>query len=235
MSENRSQSHDEFAERLSSVQTQLYSYIYSLICNINDADDLYQQTSIVLWRKFEQFDRSREFSSWAFGIARFEVSNFLKKRSRQRLYFSDELTLQLLETQQRRIENGASAPAVTTEERREILASCVQKLRISDQRLMSDCYDNATEHLDLKLVAEKIQTIGHKYLQFTSADPKKFVRLRSKRKRSSVKIRLWAKGNFNVRGHHMTQHIMNSMNPRSNSDQCPKGSKNEDANSSRLF
>lgn len=155
MSEKRSQPQDVFEEQLSSIRTQLYSYIYSLICNINDADDVYQLTTIVLWKKFDQFDRSRAFSSWAFGIARFEVSNFLKKRSRQRLYFSDELTLQLLETQQSRIENDASAPTVTTEERREILASCVQKLRISDQHLMADCYDNAIEHLDLKRVAEK--------------------------------------------------------------------------------
>ena len=38
---------------------------------------------------------------WAFGVARFEVSNFLRSRCRDRLYFSDELNLLLIEAHER--------------------------------------------------------------------------------------------------------------------------------------
>src|SRR5262249_7089766 len=79
----------KFAEHLGQSQTRLYGYIHSLVRDLNDADDLYQQTALILWKKFGEFDRQRSFFSWACGIARLEVANFLRSRGRQRLYFSD--------------------------------------------------------------------------------------------------------------------------------------------------
>ena len=49
----------EFAELLRHHQTQLFGYIYSLVRDLDDADDLFQQTSLVLWDKFAAV-RSRE-------------------------------------------------------------------------------------------------------------------------------------------------------------------------------
>ena len=90
----------EFAEQLVRHHAQLLGYIYSLVRDLDDADDLFQQTSLVLWDKFEQFDPSRSFVSWACGVARYEVLNFLRARSRDRLYFGDELSLALIEAQE---------------------------------------------------------------------------------------------------------------------------------------
>src|SRR5215472_639653 len=90
----------EFAARLRQHQTQLFGYIYSPVRDLDDADDLFQQTSLVLWDKFDQFDPSRSFAGWACGVARYEVLNFLRARSRDRLYFSDELSLALIEAQE---------------------------------------------------------------------------------------------------------------------------------------
>ena len=52
----------EFAEYLSQNQTRLYGYIHSLVRDLNDADDLFQQTTLILWRKFGEFDRRLSFS-----------------------------------------------------------------------------------------------------------------------------------------------------------------------------
>src|SRR3954447_2331283 len=90
----------EFAALLRREQTRLYGYIHSLVRDLNDADDLFQQTTLILWKKFAEFDPARSFFSWACGIARFEVANFLRSRGRQRLYFSDDLNLLLVEAQQ---------------------------------------------------------------------------------------------------------------------------------------
>jgi DNA-directed RNA polymerase specialized sigma24 family protein len=87
----------EFAEALRQHQNQLFGYIYSLVRDLDDADDLFQQTSLVLWDKFALFDASRSFIAWACGVARFEVSNFLRSRSRHRVYFSDELGMMLID------------------------------------------------------------------------------------------------------------------------------------------
>src|ERR1700722_13773320 len=89
----------EFADYLRQDQSQLFGYIHSLVRDLNDADDVFQQTAVVLWNKFAEFDRQRSFVAWAWGVARFEVANFLRSRNRQRLYFTDALNLLLIEAQ----------------------------------------------------------------------------------------------------------------------------------------
>jgi RNA polymerase sigma-70 factor (ECF subfamily) len=123
----------EFAEQLTRHQGQLLGFIYSLVRDLDDADDLFQQTSLVLWDKFDQFDRSRSFVSWACGVARYEVLNFLRSRSRDRLYFSDELSLALIEAQE-------DLEQERLEERRAALAGCMKQLRDCDKALLEACY-----------------------------------------------------------------------------------------------
>lgn len=123
----------DFADQLRDVQTRLYAYIHSLVRDLNDADDLYQQTALILWRKFGEYDHRRSFFAWACGIARLEAINFLRGRRRQRLYFGDHLNLLLIEAHEEiRDEEGA--------ERCEALSKCVAKLRERDRELLTECY-----------------------------------------------------------------------------------------------
>jgi RNA polymerase sigma-70 factor, ECF subfamily len=128
----------EFAELLRHSQTRLYGYIHSLVRDLNDADDLYQQTALILWKKFAEFDRRRSFFSWACGVARLEVANFLRSRGRQRLYFSDDLNLLLVEAQ-------AEMTDTELEDRRDALARCVEKLRQRDRELLAECYGESAD------------------------------------------------------------------------------------------
>jgi RNA polymerase sigma-70 factor (ECF subfamily) len=123
----------EFSDHLLRHQTQIFGYLYSLVRNLDDADDLFQQTSLALWKKFDQYDPSRSFLAWSFGVARFEVSNLLRTRSRDRLYFSDELNLLLIEAHEQ-------LEADRAEERVAALAGCIGKLRQSDRDLLQACY-----------------------------------------------------------------------------------------------
>jgi RNA polymerase sigma-70 factor (ECF subfamily) len=123
----------EFADHLRRHQSQLFGYIHSLVRDLNDADDVFQQTTMVLWNKFAEFDRQRSFAAWACGVARLEVATFLRTRSRRRLYFTDELNLLLVEAQDK------LTPA-ELDDRRTALGQCVQKLRERDRQLLEQCY-----------------------------------------------------------------------------------------------
>jgi len=125
----------EFAACVCGIQSRLFGYIHSLVRDLNDADDLFQQTALIMWRKFDEFDRDRSFFAWACGIGRLEVVNFLRSRGRRRLYFSDDLNLLLIEAQE-------EMTSEETEERRDALAKCVAKLRERDQELLMECYQN---------------------------------------------------------------------------------------------
>ncbi len=123
----------EFSDWLIQHQTQLFGYIYSLVRNLDDADDLFQQTSLALWKKIDQYDPERSFLHWAFGVARYEVANFLRSRSRDRLYFSDELNVLLIEAHE-------GLQLEPPEERLDAMARCISKLRERDQELLEACY-----------------------------------------------------------------------------------------------
>jgi RNA polymerase sigma-70 factor (ECF subfamily) len=123
----------EFAEVLRPNQARIYGYIHSLIPDMTDADDLMQQTTLILWKKFDEYDRGRSFFSWACGIARLEVANFLRSRGRRRRYFSDDLNLMLIEAHE-------EMSSDELEDRREALSRCIEKLHERDRDLIAECY-----------------------------------------------------------------------------------------------
>jgi RNA polymerase sigma-70 factor (ECF subfamily) len=81
----------EFLALMLPHQQSIRNFIYSIHPDAGDLDDIMQDTAISLWEKFETFDSGREFLPWAMRLAYFEVLRFRKKRSRDRLVFSDEL------------------------------------------------------------------------------------------------------------------------------------------------
>lgn len=121
-----------FVELLTLHQQRLYGFIYTLVLNPADAEDLLQQTSLVLWRKFHEFDPSKSFPAWACRIAHFQVLHYLREKRRSRVVFSDELIAQLAETRHRREETHLADPVT--------LAGCMEELSEGDRKLIELCY-----------------------------------------------------------------------------------------------
>ncbi len=123
----------KFAALLRAEQARLFGYIHALVRDWHDAEDIFQQVALVLWRKLDAYDASRSFLAWACGVARLEVSNFLRVRGRSRLFFTDALNLLLIEA-------AAELSSDETEARAEALGVCVGKLKPEDRELLERCY-----------------------------------------------------------------------------------------------
>jgi RNA polymerase sigma-70 factor (ECF subfamily) len=121
-----------FVELFAIHQRTLYGLIYTLVHNATDAEDLLQQTSLVLWQKFDEFALGTNFSAWACQIAHFTVLDHLKKKRRSRVVFSDELITLLAETRYDSNESQITDAA--------ILAECIEKLSEGDRKLIGLCY-----------------------------------------------------------------------------------------------
>jgi RNA polymerase sigma-70 factor (ECF subfamily) len=134
-----------FVELLTLHQRRLYGFIYTLVPNQADAEDLLQQTSLVLWRKFDGFDLDTDFSAWACRIAHFEVLNHLKQKRRSRVVFNDELIARLAEIRDERLELHSADRAALT--------GCVEELVESDRKLIELCY---TTKRNIKAAAEAL-------------------------------------------------------------------------------
>ncbi len=76
-------------------QAALHSYILSLLPNASKADDVLQETNLVLWRKAAEYDQEKPFMPWACRIAFFQVKAARRDAARDRHVFDPEL-LELL-------------------------------------------------------------------------------------------------------------------------------------------
>ena len=125
--------HDQFVERFVRTQDRIYACVATLLPNRTDAEEVFQQTSLVLWKKWQQFDLSRDFLAWACGVAHHEVRNFLRKhRDRGRVFLSEDV---LAEVAQVRL--GLND---VLEARRQALLRCLDRLDQGQRRLLERCY-----------------------------------------------------------------------------------------------
>lgn len=127
-----------FAAHLHRHRSRLFAYVHALVRNLADADDVFQQTSLALWRRFDAFDQTRSFLNWALGVARLEAATWLRTRARDRLRFSDELTELLIAA-------FADLPDEEVGDRRDALPGCVDKLPEPDRELLTECYHRGAD------------------------------------------------------------------------------------------
>jgi RNA polymerase sigma-70 factor (ECF subfamily) len=124
----------DFMDLLAPLQAKLFGYIFALVPHTEDAHDLYQQTVMVLWQKFDQFELNTNFKAWALKAAQLEVLNYRRTKGRSRLLFNDELMQQLMESQ------AEASQADRSETRAAFLQECMKSLTAVDRTLVEKCY-----------------------------------------------------------------------------------------------
>ena len=124
---------EEFLSLLMSNQRRINSYVLSLVPNMNDADDIMQETITVLWRKFDEFQVGTNFASWGMKVAYYCILDFRKKKAKDKLVFSEDLLNQ--------IHGIALTKQNHTVERMEYLRRCIKRLQPNDQGLLKSRYE----------------------------------------------------------------------------------------------
>jgi RNA polymerase sigma-70 factor (ECF subfamily) len=105
-----------------------------MVRRLQDAEDVFQQASMTMWRKFDEFQPGTDFVAWACRVARFKALNFLDAKGRQRVYFSEGLLEELARHE--------PSTAELQETRLKALAQCREKLSPIDQQLLVECYSS---------------------------------------------------------------------------------------------
>ncbi len=124
--------HEQFVMLFSRERRRIYALTYSLVPNATDAEDLFQQVSLLLWRKFREYDHDRDFYRWAAGMVYYTVKNYRRTAVKRRMLFSDELVKTLVDERV----NWSSSES----ERNEALTECLGRLRKGDTKLLADIY-----------------------------------------------------------------------------------------------
>lgn len=75
---------DAFGELVRRFHGRVYSLIYGMLNNAEDARELEQQTWVRVWQKLESFKRESEFFTWVYRIASNLCLDWLRHRQRAR-------------------------------------------------------------------------------------------------------------------------------------------------------
>jgi len=110
----------KFMRMYLAAQPPIRSYLLSLLRDAADADDVFQEVSLVLWERFGDYDDHHPFLNWAFGIARNHVARWRRSRSRTRVWLPPEVEEKLAETAAELEEELAP--------QRKVLEACLRKL-----------------------------------------------------------------------------------------------------------
>ena len=136
--------YEAFVQLFAHHEPDLRRFVRSLLPTWSDADEVLQQTAIVIWRKWDQYDPETTFMKWACVIARFEALGYRRKMARDRLVFREDI-MELM------ADEGAEE-LESRDREHEALESCLDQLPEKQQKLLRLAY---TPGVKVKTLAEE--------------------------------------------------------------------------------
>lgn len=121
----------QFIELFEAERKRIYAYIYAYVMDKAAADDIFQETSMILWREFDKFEPNSSFTKWANAI----VFNRVRVYRRN----NNKLTFGLSEELMNEISDSVSFDE-TRENRWAALQACRAQLLAADHHLYEDFY-----------------------------------------------------------------------------------------------
>ena len=144
---------EEFIQAFTSCQSRLYGFLLSLLGDVEQAQEVLQETNLVIWRKSGDFEAGTNYMAWALRIARYQVMAYRKRQSRDRLVFSEHA--------QEQIAQAFVRYNTKTGDRQHLLHACLKLLAPHSQELIRQRYEE-NQSLDriAKALGQSYQAVG---------------------------------------------------------------------------
>ncbi len=136
---------NDFLRLLMTNQRRIYAFILTMVPNHGDAEDLFQETVLLMWSKFDSFTRGTSFAAWGSTIARYQILSVRKRHATRGVLFS-EAAVELLHNESERF-------LEQTDARMQALRQCLDKLGPRDYELIRMRY---RDEVTIKNIAEQM-------------------------------------------------------------------------------
>jgi RNA polymerase sigma-70 factor (ECF subfamily) len=123
---------DEFVQLFTKWQRRLFLFILAQAPNPVEAEEILQETNLVIWRKSHIYTEGTNFYAWCCRIAVLEVLKSRDRRRRDATLLSDAFV--------EAIAREAQDSVDSLEERRRALLACLSRLAPSDRDLIRRRY-----------------------------------------------------------------------------------------------
>lgn len=142
-----------FLELLTTHERALSVYVHSLVPRDSAAEDILQQTKMLLWKHFDDFQAGTHFLAWARKTAFHQILTHRRQKKREHLPL-DEVALDALGIAVTQLAGDVSL-------RQEALRTCLARLPKEHRQLVQMRY---YEDLEIEQVADKLsRTAGAVY------------------------------------------------------------------------
>lgn len=135
-----------FADLVNQDERVLYRYLRTFVRNRADAEELMQESLLVAWRKFGDFEEGTNFRAWLLQIAFFAARNHRRSRYNTSVETADAVA--------RAIADERETDADRLDERAWALNQCRQRLGPREKDLLRRRYE--LEH-SVKQIGEEVQ------------------------------------------------------------------------------
>ncbi len=95
---NTKSDNELFTRCWTGAQVAVSAFIFSMVGDFNEAQDILQEVAVILLRKFDQYDRSRSFTAWAIGVARLRILDLRRARAKSIVLLDPEIVDAAAET-----------------------------------------------------------------------------------------------------------------------------------------
>lgn len=115
----------------------LITYLRTMVRDPGLVDDLFQETLLTAWEKFDEFDHSRPLGPWLRGIALNLARNAARRRQRDALVFSVEVANEI----EARVRSIELMDGDDWQQKSGALAHCLETLSARSRQLICDRYE----------------------------------------------------------------------------------------------
>lgn len=132
---------ERLADRWLAAQPAVAAYIRAEVKNRHDAEDVLQEVGKAVMSSSSRYDDTRPITNWMFGIARNQVLQYFRQRSKDRAIFSSDFVEGLAVTY--------DSLLPTLSERRDALEECLQKLKATQRQILQMYYREELPQLEI--------------------------------------------------------------------------------------
>ena len=133
---SRSAPSEDFVRLFTQSQRSLYLFVLPLVQTTADAEEVLQETNVVMLSKWTQFEPGTNFLAWCRAIARLEVFRFRRSRHHRLFLLGDDVVGLLADQMEEQPSDF--------ELKRDALTECIGKLRSQDQELIRRRYSTGS-------------------------------------------------------------------------------------------
>lgn len=136
----------EYIELLTQNYSRIKSFIFCMVPNEVDSEDIMQETTAIMWEKFDQYQSGTNFVAWALTIAKYRILSYQRDKMRNRIQFDDRVSEMIETASKAKLTHDNTVEKVTA------LKKCIQKLSIKERKIIQLKYSNSVSN---KILADR--------------------------------------------------------------------------------